>query len=225
MDKNNPQSGKVEFQPKTVDTEKDFYHEIDRKRLRSSISCQVFIFTAVAVLAVGGVLVWVGVTRIKQRLIHLPLSEPTELSLTSAIDKLKSLVGPSAVAPNSLTTITLTQQEITSVLNDAIAGSQLPLTNFRVSLEAGQMTIYATTTAPLVADVAIIAQPKIVDNQIEFYATQVTIGTLPLPPAVVTKLTAPVLKATSQQLNRDGVRYQSVAITPGILTATAIVSK
>lgn len=205
--------------------EHEFYHEIDKRRSKSSCSCGVLFTIFIIFIIIGSAFIYIGISKAKQRLVRQPAAIANEISLKSAIDKISLMLKGSEGSLNRATTITITESELSSLIYDASSGQDIGLSNPRVTLTPGKINLFGDISSPLKSQIAIILVPSVESSQIALKIDSMTAGTLPIPPWLASKITKPIVAALSHQLNKPGVKYQSITVMQGVLQATALVDK
>lgn len=200
----------------------DFYHELDTKTKRSFCSCQTlaigFILLAIA-LAVG--LVQVG------KKITTAVVPPRKV--TGTVDdasKLQERFDTLNKTPGASTSIAITEQELTSLLVEAVAKNpQIPLRNVQVEVEPSEVIVNGTLTQWLNSTVRMSLLPKVIDNKLELELTKIQAGTLAVPPVITEKIAEGFKGLLMQTTNSiQGVAFKSVQLEQGRLTISGTIT-
>lgn len=156
--------------------EKAFYADLDKKTTRRSCcTWQTFVIFFCCLAIVASTVTVYLFYKIKQAGFSIEKLYPSTVSKESFLAKLK--IGKE----NPTFSITITQQELTSVMANGLKTISFEIKETQTIIDSSGVTFYGKLIKPLKADIKIETVPKIKDGKIFFEVAQTSAGKLVLP--------------------------------------------
>jgi hypothetical protein len=199
----------------------NFYEELDRKTKRSFCTCQTLGlgFLLIAIFVVGGLVF--AYTKIKTVVAPSRQVVTTGQEQTQFQQKLDDL----SKAPGATTNLTLTEQELSGLLVQAISKNpSIPLRNVQAEIHADGIIVSAVATSFLNSTVQITIIPTVENEQPKLQLVKIQAGTLTVPTQLTETIAKGIEETMSSQMNElNGMIVKSVILNEGTMTITGIV--
>lgn len=199
----------------------NFYEELDRKTKRSFCTCQTLgIGFFILALAIVGSLVF-AYKKIKTAVAPLRHVATTGQEQTELQQKLDVL----GKTPGAATTVTITEEELTSLLVESISKNpSIPLRNVQAEIHPEGIVLSGVATQFLNSTVQITLTPTVVDEQIKLQLVKIQAGTLNVPNNLTETIAQGIEAAMSTQLAQlNGIAVKSVILHEGTMNITGTV--
>jgi hypothetical protein len=194
----------------------DFYIDVDKERYDTHRT-MIFLVILFCVIVIAGSFasVWL-VGKLRHQVTNNSLNN--NLGLTDLKSQLLSFFPGGNLANNDLT-VTLTDDQLSSLLNATDAGSgKQTLQNLIAIINTKDILIKGELTSPISSHITINVSPKISQGKIVLTITRAKLGPLNLPGVLKNSLTPALNKIVSNNLNRDSVYYESVKLDNHLIT-------
>lgn len=189
--------------------EDEFYSELDQKALHRSCCTFQTLFIFFAILIIVAIISTIYVYK-KIKAYNLP-SKIVAISFqdkNSFEQKLKLSGGEENFE------LTISQEELTSVISDGISTGNFILKNPQVIINPSGIDVYGTLTKPLSSEIKIATAEKIENNKLKLEVTKITAGTLTLPKFVNNGVSESLNKVLDEkfQVLYDKYKIESVEL-------------
>ena len=203
--------------------EENFYHELDKhKKKRSYCTCQtlamaMFIFIVVVVVILILMIRQISIAVAPQRKVVGTQTGTTELQ-----QKFEDL----SKAPGASTSITVTEQELTSLLMSGIEKQpNIPIRDVQAEIDPDQIRLTATSTQIIQTSLAISVVPKVDNGKLGLELVKIQAGSLPVPAVLTQKISDSLNQMLSEQMSQiQGVNVKSIQLLQGKMAITGTIS-
>lgn len=200
----------------------DFYEELDKKAKHSFCSCQTLVIGFLILAFIFAGLIYVGVKKVTTAVKPTRAVTANQATATELRDKLEKL----AIAPGASTNVTITEQELTSILIEAINNNpQVPLRQLQAQINPEAIILNATATSFANTDLTINVLPKVASGVPTLELVKIQAGTLAVPTVLTEKIDEMLQSALTKQLsNLQGVTIKSIQLDTGRLTISGVIN-
>lgn len=194
-----------------------FYKEMDEKSGRKSFcTCQTLVIFFIVLFLLGAGLIWRAYKKVSAPAKPKEIVTPTMVSEDTLKKKLEQIT---QTPTQSQVTIELTNQELTSLLNEFLSAQpNLNIKGAQAQIQPTGVVFAGRLTSPIETDVQVVTQPFVEEGKVRFRIEKVSAGTLGLP-EFATKQLSDVLSQALKNIDQKlvGVTVQNVELRQGVL--------
>lgn len=155
----------------------EFYSELDEKtQKKSCCTCQTMLLFFAILLVCSSILVYWGVSKIKEINLSYKVVVPSESARQSFAEKLNVVL-----QKNPALTLVVTAEELTTLASAGFSGTNFILKEIQFIIDPKQIEIFGTLTRPLGSNVKIITFPQVENAKVKMKVQSIDAGKLRLP--------------------------------------------
>lgn len=202
--------------------EENFYGELDKKKKHSYCTCQTLAIGMVIFI----ILVVIGVTLAVKQITAAVKPNRQVTGTQNDTATFQQKVHDLAKMPGASTTLTITEQELTSLLMTAISKQpEIPLRDTQAEIDPREIRLSGTATQFLNTNLTITVIPKVVDGKVLLELVKIQAGNFPVPAVLTEKLSSGFEKLFIEQFEQlKGVTVKSIQLDQGKMTITGSVT-
>ena len=207
---------------------KDFYLDVDKIKKKRGTCCTCYSFAIVVILVIISlsIVAVIGLRRItKPNFSKVDKIEPSQTSLTSIKEKLDNLVDKNNKDNGVIVSITISQEELTSLMNQN-QGNDFPMKEITAKIDETGVEISGKYQRDLLiiknisVDLIVLLEPIIKGEKLTVNIKNIEAGDIKINQKISDRIGTGIEKFVDSKINREDVTYETIVLSKGQMILT-----